>query len=167
MINFQILHEKTIEYSAEHQLYLMLIQDNTNNYFEVNDRSSFIGRINFDNVWSGREIFPFLYKWIYSVEDFTLSKSLIQLAFNNKYTTKESVFLLHLITGDKISYLRIKHLKKLYDFEVDLEFVGNTDTTKNLVRVIHVTFPTIDRAIGKFIREKGQNEFQFILNTNI
>ena len=130
-------------------------------------RRWFIGKINFDNFCAGREIFPFIYKWVNELKDFISAKSLIQIAFNSKYTTKESVFLLHWITGDEISYLRIKRLKKQYDFEVDLEFVGSTDITKHLVKVIHVTFPAKDRAIGKFIREKGQNEFQFILNTNI
>ena len=48
MTNFQILHEKTIEYSTKQQLYLMLIQADSNYYLEVNDRNSFIGKINFD-----------------------------------------------------------------------------------------------------------------------
>lgn len=165
MNSFKILQEKTIEYTSEQQLFLMLIQDNTNQYLEINDRHSYIGKIYLDNTSTGLEVLASMQKWIAQVNDFVLAKRLIQLAFSKQYSTREAIFLIHLITGDEITFLKIKHLKSIYFFEWDLVFTNDKEFTRDSIIAIHIKFPKAEKMIGKFMRDVGQNEFRFIINT--
>lgn len=163
MSEFNIILDKTIEFNSNQKLFVMLIKEGNSFFLEIDDQCSLVGRIEISNEYDAREQYHFIYDKLSQINDFIPCRSLVQLTFHS-YSFEEVKFLTHLITTQNLTWETIFDLKNLHPFLTECEFRESTIEDKLPIDVIHVTFEGQKKSIGKFIRETGNEEFQFVFN---
>lgn len=162
MNGFNIIHDNTIAFETNQKLYVMLIQVDGKYYFRVDDKRTNVANIMVPDNFKERQDYFFLFNRLTRMKNFISCKSLLQLSLN-RYNYSEAKFLIHLITSGEITSQLIFSLRKQYGFKTEIEF-GDDEENYFMINEAVVHFPGAKKSIGKFLRKKNTEEYQFILN---
>lgn len=163
MKDFRIILDKTIHFSNKEQLFVMIISESGQLYLEVNDRGSLIYKRRLNAKTNIDCVHAFVYRKLSLIKDFQSCRALVQFAFGQSLI-KEALFIIDLVSRKEITWNKILQLQEQHNFNIDFEFDNTETETRHKLKVVHVKFDGGQKHIGKFIKQKTSEEFQFIAN---
>jgi len=139
----------------------MVVSDSDKIYIEVNDRSSLLGKKLLNSKADYYRIHSFIVSKLSLLKDYDSCRALVQFSFN-QLLMRETLFLIDLITKREITWENILNLQKVHKFKVDLEFDNSETEDRHKIKVVHIKFQANKKCLGKFVKRKTSDEFQFI-----
>lgn len=163
MKKYNIILDKTIEFSEKEQLFIMIVFDSKELFLEINDRHSLLFRKFINPKANYIGIHSFVFRKLSVLKNYQSCRAIAQFAFNQSLLT-ESLFLIDLISRREITWDKILKLQELHKFHVKFEFDNSKTESRHELKTVSVKFNGNDKNLGKFIKKKSSEEFQFIKN---